>query len=451
MKPLFISLAILIVSSCLHGEVYQWNDTSYQYLIAPGTSSGEENDDLNREDGGGSGTSSVTFIHQVDVKINKFLSAFFQTDMNWEERNPKNLMTSASKPASFYKNWRVTGTYNRFQTKLEYHDEKLYGKFQYRNQYFESGRTNATYIFITNPNLPFDTPESGPHRPHFIHDIYNQGIWKTGIGTFDVGGRVRVSKYNLAYWENIGDTLSVFNQVNTQRDELFLNANVQVPITSYFSLITDVYAKHDDTDKYFDFTRYGIGLAFDRKFDFFHMLNASFQYDRNNSNAYSQEKDNYFTSQLRYTHRIGTSLTAFISIINRSVHSEHNEGFLLISNVVRIQARYSFKNDINGDSYIILGGKLSPENKTSLVFAEFNYPIIPKLYANVMDKYSPTYLYVNQGAKETAQENETSLGLNYYFTPWQMVYIMDTVSVIHKIGLLTANQNLLSIGTKLVF
>lgn len=453
MKQIIVGLTILILSTCLHSVVYQWNDTGFQYLMSHSSNNGEVSDKSSREDGSEGGTSSCTFVHAVDVSINKFLSAFFQTDLNWEDRNPKNLMTSASQPASFYKNWRVSGAYNRFQAKMEYLNDKQYGKIQYRNQYFAPGKTNRSYVFVVNPNLPWDAKESLAHTPTFIHDIYTQMKWETSQGSFEIGERVRISEYDLAMWDDLGAR----HQIPTQRDENFFNAQAKINTVPYLFLLANAYSKHDNTDDYFDLTHYGFGVAFDRRFDFFHMLDASVQYDRMKSDKYSKdpiskdERENYVTSQLRYTHRVGNNLTAFVSYINRSVYSKDQESMLLISNMVRLQARYSFANDLNGDSYIIIGGKLSQENKTSLVFGEFNYPVIPKLYVNMTDKYSPTYLYDNAGVKETAHENEVSVGLNFYFTPWQLVYVSDTFSLIGKKGLVPSSQQLISFGTKLVF
>lgn len=453
MKPILIGLALLILNTCLSGVVYQWNETGFQYLMAPGSGGGEGDDKASRESEEGNGRWSSSLLHQVEVSFDKTLSAFFQTDMNWEDRNPKNLMTSASVPASFYKNWRVSGTYNRFQAKLEYNLEKNYTKVQYRNQYFAAGRTNTNYVFIkSNPNLPFEPfpNENLAHRPLFIHDYYIQDKWTSKIAAIDIGGRIRISNYYLQRWVS-NDTLSWINEDNTTRNETFFNGSVKIATLPNFFILTNLYSKHDLRDDYYDFIHYGLGLAYERKFNFSNMLDASTQYDRMNSDAYASEKDHYVTSQLRYTHRMGTNLTAFVSVINRSVYIEDEHSMFLVSNVVRLQARYSLKKDINGDSYVIAGWKHSPENKTSLVFGEFNYPVSAKVYVNVTDKYSPSYLLDDHGVKGTCNENETGLGLNFYFTPWQMVYVSDLFSVIGKKGLNPTNQHLISFGTKLVF
>lgn len=448
MKPILIGLAILLLGTCLQGTVYQWNESSFQYLLTP-----DNNDQDNSNGGAGNskndkGTMSATFIHQAEVPIGKALSAYFQTDFYWGDRSPRKQMTSGSPHDSFYKNWRVAGTYNRFQGKLEYAGEQVYGKIQYRNQWFENGRTNENYIFIkSNPSLPFWEPENGAHRPQLIQDVYATGRVNVGITGIDFGGRVRISNYNLAFW----DTLGVHNQVNRQRDEYFFSSASKIKTVKNLYLLMELNAKHDNTDDYYDMTQYGLGLAFEKKFDFFHMIDASVQYERMNSDAYPSELNHHVTSQMRYTHRIGNNFTAFLSCINNSVYSEDDETMLLISNVLRLQARYSLSKDINGDAYVICGGKLSQENRTSVAFAEFNYPIISNLYVNVTDKYSPTYAYESHDFKDLRHENEAGLGFNYYFTPLQMVYVSDSFSLIGKKGMTPTNQHLLSLGARLVF
>ncbi|HNX01871.1 MAG TPA: hypothetical protein PLE74_03625 [Candidatus Cloacimonadota bacterium] len=446
MKPILFGVAILLLSTCLQGVVYQWNDSSLQYLLSSGNGNSNAKEDDSGESEGG--TWSASTMHQAEVAITKALSAFFQTDFYWEDQNPHRMMTSLSVPASFYKNWRVSGTYNRFQGKLEYSDNEVYGKIQYRNQWFASDRTNPNYIFIkSNPSLPFWAPENGAHRPELIQDVYTQGKLNTVIGSFDLGGRVRISNYNLAFW----DTLGVLNQNNTERQEYFMTVQSKINTLPHFYLLMNLSSKNDNTDSYYNMTQYGLALAFENKFDFFHMLDASVQYDRMNSHAYSNEKDNYFTSQMRYTHRIGNNFTAFLSYINRTVYSEDEQSMLLISNALRVQARYSLNNDINGDAYVICGGKYSPEQKTSVAFAEFNYPVIQNLYVNVNDKYSPTYVYESHDLKDVRHENEAGIGFNYYFTPWQLVYVSDLFSTINAKGISSSNQHLITLGAKLVF
>lgn len=123
------------------------------------------------------------------------------------------------------------------------------------------------------------------------------------------------------------------------------------------------------------------------------------------------ETRNLFTGQLRLQQRIGNQLNGFVSFISNTCADSKLDAMYLISNQVRAQLKYTAMYDQSQDSYLLLGGKISPEHDANAVFAEAQSLILPKLYTSAGITYQPDLPDIYQGK------------ISWYYTPVSTLYL----------------------------
>ena len=103
--------------------------------------------------------------------------------------------------------------------------------------------------------------------------------------------------------------------------------------------------------------------------------------------------------------------------------------------MLRIHAKYSYKVDTFLDSYVLVGIKINPENKGSLIFSEFNHRLYKNIFGLFSLKYADELFYA------------FSTGFEYYLTPVNSFWIKNEFTDFKK----SSKHNIIFIGSTVLF
>lgn len=148
------------------------------------------------------------------------------------------------------------------------------------------------------------------------------------------------------------------------------------------------------------------------------------------------ETRNLFTGQLRLQQRISNQMNGFISFISNTCADSKLDNLYLISNQVRAQVKYTALYDDTQDSYLLLGGKFSPQHDANALFAEAQSQIITGLYTSAGITYQPDLPDLYQGK------------ISWYYTPVSTLYLSYFKTIP---GSGRKDYHLLGIGTNFVY
>ncbi len=143
-------------------------------------------------------------------------------------------------------------------------------------------------------------------------------------------------------------------------------------------------------------------------------LQASFNWTNRSGSSISEQRRNLVQTALRLHDKLTPDLAAALTYVNNSLINEDLSELYLLSNYLRAHLQYSFPSDPSGGSYLLLGGKYSPENKASAAMLEGDYRVWGRLYAGLSINYQPD------------RKNLYSGKVSYFFTPLNEVHVQYT-------------------------
>jgi len=178
-------------------------------------------------------------------------------------------------------------------------------------------------------------------------------------------------------------------------DDVFYGAALEYPLTSFLSLSgwTELKQANFDTEDIYSAKSVGTAIKTEIPLSISSRIAGSFIYKNRQADYLPDEATNSYQSTFRVQHRIGTNLNGFLSYVNNGCSDAELNTFYFISHQLRCQVQYSFTYDASQASYILAGGKYSPENDANAAFVEIQGKLVPRVYAlaaykNQIDSYS---------------------------------------------------------------
>ncbi len=212
------------------------------------------------------------------------------------------------------------------------------------------------------------------------------------------------------------NTFELEKQATDGVTDVYTGLSVQAPV---FKGVT-VHAGADYKDGLFDesgnyrLTDLNAGLAAEYKILPDASLSGSFDWTYRDGDAIGKGRRNHLQSVMRYQHRLTYSISGYLIYVNNSVLSGNFGQLRLVSNYLRGQLQFCFPLDPSGASYILAGGKYSPENKADAYFAETDYRVWKNLYTGGALNWQPDRQTLYTGK------------LSYYYTPVNELHISYT-------------------------
>ncbi len=299
--------------------------------------------------------------------LNKKDNFVYKHDLNFEKNLNKQLSLTISN--TFYAtenllyNYNEKGT-NDLNTSLFFKNDQLSSYVGYRLKNYR--KSTDIFIYIDPNSMRRDN----------LHDFYFQG--DISLDKLRVSGGVLNRQLNYqslpidSTWGYDPD------QAISEKDKDFLwNSRLDYQLFDDLTLFaeTDVKDSKSQEDHY-DNNYYNMGINFSHQFDYFKWIEISESWVWDTSDRI--KNDNQLLSQIRYKQRIGTNLNGYISYINRLSYLDKE--FLLLSNYLRMDVKYSFNTDIHGESYAQAGFKVSPQNKAGAIFVKSDYNVWNNIY-----------------------------------------------------------------------
>jgi len=412
MKKIIVLFILFVIFSIGNSEILNWSQISYQAFLTGSSDDIDVVTSASPNAGNAVNTklkSGLRWQHEFKGNFDHFnislKNDFFYSEKRHESRN------------SFL--------FNDAKLKLSYFPNSYYFKLQYGNRWFDEDNTRI----LTIPGTEEITKQKMVHNT----ELQYKSNWEKL--KFSFYGKLRNLDFDYFVFdeENSNDEFTGFSE---WENDIYTSAKISYEINNLFNLFVSGYYK-DDLNEYdlFNHTKFGVGLNYFKKYDFFNFLNANFTYFHNDSERISDEKTHYFLTKMRYTKRIGTSLAGFVSYINRSCYDSEQNKLLRISNMLRIQAKYSYRLDTFMDSYVLAGIKINPENKGSLIFSELNQYIYKNFFGLLSIKYADELFYA------------FSSGFEYYLSPVKSFWIKNEFTDFNK----SPTHNIIFIGSTVLF
>lgn len=201
--------------------------------------------------------------------------------------------------------------------------------------------------------------------------------------------------------------MELVQQPNTGVTDQYYGLKLAAPIIQ--GLSANLSAAYKDgifaSDGEYRLTGLTAGLAADYKVLAQANLSAAFNWTNRTGLAIEKQKRNLLETSIRYQHRISTGLAGYLLYINNTCVDSGLDTLSVVSNYLRAQLQYSFPSDSSGGSYLLLGGKYSPENKADAYFASTDYRLIGNLYTGAALNFQPD------------RQTTWSGKIGYYYTP----------------------------------
>ncbi|MBN1326554.1 MAG: hypothetical protein JW996_01260 [Candidatus Cloacimonetes bacterium] len=402
-----ILLFLLIINQFLFAlpEMINWSQLSYQIFLSNDeqidvVTSATPDKDYSVDT---SPKSGFRWQHELAVKLSPKLQLDLKNDHFYSQK-------SAELRNSFH--------YNYARLRLSYQNNIHYASVSYANRFYNDKETRL----LTLPGLERETKQRMVHNTVLYYRLKMDRL------TLELSGGIRNLDYECyeAYLEEDDDDDSTreeewqVDRIRGWDHDIYLEADLEYGITDQFYLLMKIYQKNDlnKTDAY-DYDRYGLGVKFNHKFDFFNMIKASFIYFRQDF-ASGNSKDNCFETDFRYTKRIGGNLAGFISYNNRSCYDSELKEIFRISNLIRVIAKYSYLTGNVQDSYLLAGIKLNPENNGNAVMLELSNYLWHDIYLTAGTDFAPDLYLTVSGKLEYHLNARISFWLQDDYTDYEL-------------------------------
>ena len=411
MKKLLILISIILFSLHGYSQVYNWSQLSYQAYVSDSSSDMDIITSATPDADNSVGTSlksGLRWQHEFSMNLSENFSVTIENDLYYSEK-------SQELRNSYFNNFA--------KFKLLFFTDSRYLKLQYSNRFYDEENTRILNV----PGIDYST------KQRMVHN--------TGLEYKERWGKIKISFYgelrNLDYeyypYEN---NMEDIKSHQAWENDFYSSAELSYDISNSINLFLNGYYKNDlNNETWFDQKKIGFGFQFHKRFDFFNILKVRFTYFHDNADRLEEYLQNSFLTQIRYTKRIGTSLSGFVSYTNNSCYDNEANKLLRISNMLRIHAKYSYLTENLKDSYFLTGIKINPENDGTLFFSELNQYIFKSFYISVGMKCAPEMYKLYAGKFE------------YFITPDKSIWITEE----YKDFKTSCAQHLLSLGITLLF
>jgi len=312
--------------------------------------------------------------------------------------------------------------FNKAKLKCFYKDQNHFIRVQYWNDWFAEDHTEITSVAGIDE----------PIQKEMINSSEARYIGKFGRLEADVSGKLRALNYKRFY--DYFPELKNF-EIETE-NEFYSFGKISYNIFNSVSAFAVSYIKDDlnESDLY-NQTTIGIGAQYKNNFGKFDYVKGSITYLHNDSETFSENKEHYFISDLRYTKRLLPSITGFVSFINRGIYDKDEQKFYTISGMIKLRAKYSYMRNKVQDSYFLAGIKLNPAHDGQTFTAEANQYIYRNIFLSGYSRFAPE-LFKDLGCKA-----------EYVFIPGKSVWIGYGYTFIEE----SFEQNLISVGVTISF
>lgn len=420
-----IIIFVLLITSlpvCGLEHLVNWSQLSYQAYL-----SGADRDidvvtgatpdkDYSVDTGPKSG---LRWQHESTVQFNSRISLEINNDLFYSEKShePRN---------SFQ--------YNQAGINFYYHDVYSSLKIGYSNRYYNEKLTKLLSI----PGIQETIQQQMAHNTTLQYHLY--------LSRFKLGFYASLRNLEYVRFFPGEDEKGDFSDYSGREEEydwtrewdsdLVSRLEMEFYLHQNWILHLHGFYKNDlNRSKFYDQSQYTLGLAYYRRFNFFNILKANISYQQQHSDALGKGKVHTIITDIRYTRRIGAFLAGFLSFTNHSCYDDQGKKFCYLVNMLRMQFKYSYRTERIQDSYILIGGKINPENNGNLVMIETSNHIWHELYLTAGVKYAPE-LY----------KQATGI-LEFYLTPDISFWIAEDFTDFK----LFSPQHILSAGTTVIF
>jgi len=404
MKKLLIILSLLLMVNLISAGITNWSDLAFQNFSSKNNSN-----------------FGFNWKHEIETDLNSNLTLNFKNELFYSQKNDEF-------PADYSHNNEMKNSYftNYSTLKMLYSTDLQYLKLQYSNRWFNADDTR----FLINPGI-------GDHiRKNMIHNFDLQYKANMNKFSFSYFGKYRNLNYEQLDLENeILRTDSQDDQIQNEYD-LYNSADISYSVNQNLKLFTELYYKNDlNAAGLYDQINLGGGVEYDNIINLFSSINARVRYYNNISDKINNEQDHNVVTQLRYTRRFLSGISGFVSYVNRSCYDNETAQVYRVSNMLKVQAKYSYAMEHLNMSYLLLGFKFNPENDGTLGFIEHNQYIFKDIYSTASIKYSLDLF------------TSYSLKCEYFINSLQSFWVKNEYTHFYDIQ----KQNLIFFGSSLIF
>lgn len=338
---------------------------------------------------GWAGTNQLDLTRQLSPSVTLELSSSLNATDSYAPGNPQK-------------------TWHNGQLGLRYTSGDLNLRASYRNLAFGSSKQLQLYPrWDPNLNLKRNLQHQGTISAAYslpFADIEGYAQFKT----------LQYTPYSPVFDPNTFELIGWDRLDKDQASDYYAGLTAQVPLGNGLSVRLGLDAKNGlfADDGSYALTGLNGGLDAEYRLSANSSLSGSFDWSLRNSDAVPKGRRNLLCSAIRYQHRISFSLSGFLLYINNSAMNSELKQLRLISNYLRGHLQYSFPADPSGASYLLVGGKYSPEHKADAWFTEADYRIWKNLYAGASLNWQP--------------DRQTLYGgkLSYYYTPVNELHLI---------------------------
>lgn len=305
--------------------------------------------------------------HNEYAANNRFVYAFsparnlelgFDADLTW---------------ADTYGDNRKHKLYNSLQGSLDYRKDRYAAGVSYRNTLFGSQKEK---LGLYPSFAPLRVYEKSVQHHSTLHSSIDADPLRVDV--FAMHKHLSATPWDL--------DLNTFELVQKDReglDNVYLGLSTSVKLSETLSL----HAGGDYKDAIFaeegqyELTSLGGGVNFEYRINPMTGTGASFTWKHRSGDAIDAQRRNHLQSILRYRQRFGNLIFGYLMFINNSVVNQDLDELYLVSNYLRGHLIYTLPYDDSNDSYVLLGGKYSPENDADAYFVETRGKIWHSVYA----------------------------------------------------------------------
>ena len=331
---------------------------------------------------GWAGTNQLDWTRQLTPSLTLDLSSSLHSTDRYAPGNPQK-------------------TWHNGQLRLHYASGDLSLRASYRNLAFGASKLLQAYPrWDPNLNLKRNMQHQGT-----ISAAYTLPF--AGIEGYAQFKSLQYTPYSPVFDSNTGELIGWDQLDKAQATDYYAGLTAQLPLGKGLSARLGLDAKDGLYAKDGNYALTGVYGALDAEYRLGanSSLSGSFDWTLREGDAIPKGRRNLLCSAIRYQHRLSYSLSGFLLYINNSVLNSELKQLRLVSNYLRGHLQYSFPADPSGASYLLVGGKYSPENKADAYFSEADYRVWGNLYAGASLNWQP--------------ERQTLYGgkLSYYYTP----------------------------------
>jgi hypothetical protein len=352
MKKLFL-LLIVLYAVTVQAQLSSYTDISFRYI---NTDSSSEffTDPNDSEVKKASGYSGMDWEYHLNYKFNKNLFLTWNNQLFYSE------VSSELRNSFLYDKSRLSIGFRNSVHKLS---------LFLNNRFYGDDDTTISNIAGLDTLIK--------KRATFAYGLnYELNFGKLEFATSGYYRNLRYLEYTTSQneWEN----------------DLYLASKLGYQIIPHWQIFTNFYYKDDlNQVDWYDQTKWGAGVAYENRFDFFNSVEAVVNYFHSETDELPQYQNDYLFTKVRYFKRFGTTFSSFITYINRSTYNTSQEKLLRISNLIRLQAKYIYQEGRAESSYLLFSGKYNPENSGSKLRLGVNQHLFKDLYFGIAGEYAP--------------------------------------------------------------